>query len=160
MPAIVFSESIQSSLKDAAQKLTSFRRRAFMAKVAEDYFQASARKTETYMGWNRDTIQLGLHESRTGIRCMDHYQGRGRHNSETRLPNLEADVRSLVDGQAQADPKFKSTFLYARISARAVRDALVNEKGYSDAELPNRQTIGNLLNRMGFRLKKHKNQSL
>ena len=159
MPAMIFSESIQSSLKDAAQKLTSFRRRAFMANVAEDYFQGSARKTETYMGWNRDAVQLGLHERQTGIRCMDHYQGRGRHNSETRLPNLEADIRSLVDGQSQADPKFKSTFLYARISARAVRDALVNEKGYSDAELPNRQTIGNLLNRMGYRLKKHKNQS-
>ena len=106
-----------------------------MAKVAEDYCQDSARKTETYMGWNRDAVQLGLHERQTGIRCMDHYQGRGRHNSETRLPNLEADIRSLVDGQA--DPKFKSMFLYARISARAVRDALVNEKGYSDAELPN-----------------------
>ena len=62
-----------------------------------------------------------------------------------------------MDGQA--DPKFKSMFLYARISTRAIRDALVNEKGYSDAELPNRQTIGNLLNRMKYRLKKHKNQS-
>ena len=57
MPAMIFSESIQSSLKDAAQKLTSSQRRAFMAKVAEDYFQGSARKTETYMGWNRDAVQ-------------------------------------------------------------------------------------------------------
>jgi hypothetical protein len=47
---MIFSESIQSTLKDAAQKLTSFRRREFRAKVAEDYFQGSARKTETYMG--------------------------------------------------------------------------------------------------------------
>ena len=156
---MIFSESIQSTLKDAAQKLTSFRRRAFMAKVAEDYFQGSARKTETHMGWNRDAVQLGLHERQTGIRCIDYYQGRGRHKSELLFPNLEEDIRSLVDSQAQADPKFKSTFLYARISARAVREALVNEKGYSDAELPNRQSINSILNRMGYRLKKHKNQN-
>jgi hypothetical protein len=156
---MIFSESIQSTLKDAAQKLTSFQRREFMANVAEDYFQGSARKTETYMGWNRDTVQLGLHERRTGIRCVDYYQGRGRHKSETRLPNLEEDIRSLVDDHAQADPKLKSTFLYARISARAVREALIQEKGYSDAELPNRQSINNILNRLGYRLKKHKNQS-
>ena len=156
---MIFSESIQFTLKDAAQKLTSFRRRAFMAKVALDYFQGSSRKTETYMGWNRDTVQLGLDEFRTGIPCMDYYQGRGRHKSETLLPNLEQDIRSLVDGYAQADPKFKSTFLYARISARAVREALVNEKGYSDSELPNRQSINSILNRMGYRLKKQKKQS-
>ncbi|MGI8504934.1 MAG: hypothetical protein ACR2LR_27975, partial [Hassallia sp.] len=40
------------------------------------------------------------------------------------------DIHSLVDAQAQADPKFQSTFLYARISARAVREALVSERGY------------------------------
>ncbi len=45
---------------------------------------------------------------------------------------------------------------YARISARAVRTALVSELGYKESELPTRQTIGEILNRMGYRLKKHK----
>ncbi|MDF5732767.1 MAG: hypothetical protein PUP92_33450 [Rhizonema sp. PD38] len=74
------------------------------------------------MGWNRHSVQLGLHERRTGIVCVENYQARGRHNSVEILPNLEADIRSLVDAQAQADPKFQSTFLFlsARISARAV----------------------------------------
>jgi predicted site-specific integrase-resolvase len=51
---------------------------------------------------------------------------------------------------------WKPTFAYARISARAVRKALVKEKGYEEASLPTRQTIGTILNRMGYRLKKHK----
>jgi hypothetical protein len=72
------------------------------------------------------------------------------------LPNLEADIHALVDAQAQADPKFQSPFLYVRISARAVREALVRETGYADSELPTRQTIGEILNRLGYRLKKHK----
>lgn len=85
--------------------------------------------------------------------CVDHDCGRGRHKSEVKLPNLEADLRSLVERQAQADLKLQSTFAYARISARAVREVLINEKGYTDAELRNRQTIGSILNHMGYRLK-------
>jgi hypothetical protein len=73
------------------------------------------------------------------------------------LPELEAEIRSLVEAQTQADPKFQSTLIYARISARAVREALIEEKGYTEAMLPNRQTIGTMLNRLGYRLKKHKN---
>jgi hypothetical protein len=153
---MVFSELIQATIKDAAQKLTGHRRRDFIAKVSEDYFEGSARKTETHFGWNRETVQLGLHERRTGILCADNYGARGRHKSEQVLPSLEEDIRSLVDIQSQADPKFQSTFLYTRISARAVRVALIEEKGYSDAELPSRQTIGDILNRLGYRLKKHK----
>lgn len=156
---MILTEPVKSTFKDAAQKLTGFRRRDFMAKVSEDYLDGSARKAETLLGWNRDSVQLGLHERRTGIICADNYQARGRHKSETVLPNLEADIRALVDVQAQADPKFQSTFLYARISARAVREALVNELGYDETQLPSRQTIGAVLNRLGYRLKKSKRQS-
>ena len=42
------------------------------------------------------------------------------------------------------------------MSARAVREALISQKGYRDEELPTRQTIGEILNRMGYRLKKRK----
>jgi Rhodopirellula transposase DDE domain len=152
----MLSNAVKSTFKDAAKKLTSSLKRDFMAKVAEDYLEGSARKAETVFGWNRHSVQLGLHERRTGIVCLDDYGSRGRHKSEQLLPNLESDIGSLVDKQAQCDPKFQSTLYYARISARAVREALVTQKGYDETELPNRQTIGSILNRMGYRLKKHK----
>jgi hypothetical protein len=152
----MLSEPVKITIKDAAKKLTGYRKRDFMAKVSEDYCDGSARKAETVFGWDRRSVQLGLHERRAGIVCVDNYQARGRHKSEEKLLHLEADIRSLVDAQAQADPKFQSTFLYARISARAVREALISEKGYDEAQLPTRQTIGEILNRMGYRLKKHK----
>ena len=159
MPEMILSETVKSTFKDAAQKLTGYRRRDFMAKVAEDYFNGSARKVETFMGWNRSSVQLGLHERRTGLICVDNYRVRGRHKSEILLPNLESDIRSLVDPESQADPKFQSTFLYARITALAVRAALVSQKNYDSEQLPSRQTIGAILNRMGDRLKKHKKPS-
>ncbi len=38
-----------------------------MAKVAEGYYGGLARKTETVLGWNRESVQLALHERRSGI---------------------------------------------------------------------------------------------
>jgi hypothetical protein len=153
---IMLNDTIKATLKDAAKKLTGHRKRDFMAKVAQDYFEGSARKTETVLGWGRATVQLGLQERRSGIVCVDNYRARGRHKSETVLKDLEADIRELVDDKAQADPKFQSTFLYSRMSAAAVREALIREQDYQESQLPSRQTIGAVLNRMGYRLKKHK----
>ena len=155
----MLTDNIKSTLKDAAQQLTGNNKRDFMAKVTEDYFDGSARKAETVLGWNRQSVQLGLHERRTGIVCVDNFKARGRHNSIKILPNLESDIRSLVDAQAQADPKFQSPFLYARISARAVREALISKIGYDESQLPSRQTLGEILNCLGYRLKKHKKQN-
>ena len=153
---MLLDDTIKSTFQDAAKKLTGYRKRDFMAKVAEDYLDGSARKAERTFGWNRWSVQLGLHERRTGLICVDHYQARGRHKTEETLPNLEADIRALVDSHSQADPKVTSMVCYARISARAVREALISEKGYAEEQLPTRQTIGAILNRMGYRLKKHK----
>lgn len=152
----MIEEPIKVTLKDAASKLTGAKKRAFMAKVAQDYFSGSARKTETYLGWGRKGVQLGLHERRTGVTCLDYYQGRGNKRTERKHPELEQAIIALVDGQAQADPQMKTTFCYARVSAQSVRDALMREQGYTDEELPTRQTIGTMLNRMGYRLKKRK----
>lgn len=155
----MLSEAVKATFKDAAQKLTGNRKRDFMAKVAEDYLEGSARRAETMFGWNRHSVQLGLHERRSGMLCVDAYDARGRHRSEEKIANLEADIRALVEEQSQADPKFQTTFAYARVSARGVREALMKEKGYEETTLPTRQTIGSILNRMGYRLKKPKKQN-
>ena len=147
---------LKSTLQDAAHKLTGSKKRAFMAKVTQDYFHGSARQAETHVGWNRHSVQLGLHEMRTGITCVENYGARGRKKTEHQLPTLESDIRDLIDGDSQADPKFQSSFYYCRVSARAVREALIEEKGYDEQTLPSRQTIGVILNRMGYRLKKRK----
>lgn len=152
----MLEETVKLTIQDAAQKLTGPKKRAFMAKVAEDYFNGSARQAETHLGWNRSSVQLGLHERRVGVTCLDNYQLRGRKKTEERLPALETAIRELVDGQSQADPKFKTTFAYTKVSAQVVLEALVAAKGYAATDLPCRQTLGTMLNRMGYRLKKHK----
>jgi hypothetical protein len=153
---VQMDEKVKSTLKDAAKKLTGAKKRAFMAKVAEDYFDGSARKAETYLGWKRQTVQQGLHERRLGVTCMDNYQGRGAPKTEEKLPHLVEDIHELLEGKSQADPKLKTTFKYTKVTAKAVLEALITEKGYAESDLPCRQTMGNILNRQGYRLKKHK----
>jgi hypothetical protein len=65
-----------------------------------------------------------------------------------RVKSTFKDAAKKLTGKSKrdfADPKFKSTFCYARISARAVREALVKELGYDEAQLPSRQTMGEIL---------------
>ena len=152
----MITEKIKSTLKDTALKLTGYKKRAFMAQVTIDYLDSSPRKAETQLGWSRKAIATGLKELETGIVCIDNYRARGRKKTEELRPQLEKDISDLVDNYSQADPKLKSTFSYTKISARAVREALISKKGYQEEELPCRQTIGDILNRMGYRLKKRK----
>lgn len=149
-------EKVKSTLKDAAKKLTGPKRRAFMAKATEDYFDGSARKAETYLGWKRQTVRKGLHERRLGVVCVDNYQARGAKKTEDKLPELTADIHELLADKWHADPKLKTTFRYTKVTAQAVLDALVSEKGYAESDLPCRQTMGTILNRLGYRLKKLK----
>jgi hypothetical protein len=154
--AVQIDEKVKSTLKDAAKKLTGPKKRAFMAKATADYFGGSARKAETYLGWKRQTVQKGIHEQRVGVTCLDNYSARGSHKSEEKLPNLAQDIHELLAGAYHADPKLKTPFKYTKITAQAVLEALATEKGYSEEVLPCRQTMGSILNRLGYRLKKHK----
>lgn len=78
----------------------------------------------------------------------------GNHKTETKSPELEADIRALADPESQADPKFQSPFLYTRITAKGMRQALIDQKGWTDEELPHVNTIGVILNRLGYKLRK------
>ena len=143
-----------STIKDAAEKLAGAKRRAFQAKVALDYLGGNARCAEEIFGWSRQTVTVGLNELRTGIICLGDFSARGDRNFEEKNPQLEQDIRSLAEPDSQVDPKFQSPFLYARITAKAMRKALIEKKGWKHEDLPCRNTIGNIMNRLGFRLKR------
>jgi hypothetical protein len=142
-----------ASLKSAARLLTGHRRRQFQAEMALKYCQGSARKTEKVFGWGRDAVHTGLNELRSGILCLDAYHLRGRKKTEDRCPALAEHIHRLVEPQSQADPKIQTTFAYTRVTAEAVRDALKNQPEVKDA-VPCRQTVGRILNRLGYRLRR------
>lgn len=150
----VLPEPQIATIRDAARKLTGAKRRAFQAQVTLDYLDGSARRAERVFGWSRKTVELGLNELRTGITCVDNYSQRGNRKTEEKLPQLEQDIRSLAEPESQVDPKFQSPFQYTRMTAKAMRQALIDKKGWKDEDLPCENTIGNILNRLGYRLRR------
>ena len=63
-------------------------------------------------------------------------------------------MRSLADPQSQVDPKFHSPFRYTRMTAKAMRQALIDKKSWEDDQWPCENTIGNILNRLGYRVRR------
>lgn len=143
-----------NTIKDAAKKLAGAKRRAFQAQVALDYLNGNVRRAEEIFGWSRQTVILGLNELRTGIICLGNFSARGNRNTEEKNPQLEQDIRSLAERESQVDPKFQSPFLYTRITAKAMRQALIDKKSWKHEDLPCNNTIGNIMNRLGFRLRR------
>ncbi len=150
----VLTKEVIASFKDAARKLTGPKRRAFEAQVTLDYLDGNIWNAEKVFGWSHHTVELGLNELRTGITCMDHFSARGNRKTEAKSPELEADIRALAEPESQTDPKFQSPFLYTRMTAKAVRQALIDQKGWTDGELPHVNTIGEILNRLGYKLRR------
>ena len=144
----------KSLIKDACKRLTGFKRREYQAAIAMEYFDGNARKVEREMGWGRDSVTKGLNEARGGIRCADNYQGRGRKRTEDRISGIKEDIISVAEPQTQADPAMKSSLTYTRITGKTLKKILIDEKGYNDEDLPSENTLINMLNRMGYNLKR------
>lgn len=147
-------DSADRLLQRAAELLTGHRRRCFQAEVAQTLCGGSARRAERRFGWGRANVETGLHERDSGIRCVENFATRGQRRTEDANPQLAADIRDLAEPRTQADPELKSDRRYTNLSAREVRERLRTEKGYAVADLPGERTMRDILNRMGYRLKR------
>jgi transposase len=137
----------------ASRLLTGYERRLFVAEVATELCGGSARQAERRFGWGRATVEKGLHESCSGVRCLENFAARGRPRSEEKKPQLAEDIQTIVEPHTQADPELKSSRRYTNLSAGEVREALI-AKGYCQDDLPSERTMRDILNRMNYRLKR------
>jgi hypothetical protein len=140
-PKIVLSDAQKKLYIKTAERLKGTDRRQFMAEVVQGLGAGGQTYAERELGWNRRTIRKGAIELEHGMGIAESVRLRGRKRVEEQLPKLLEDIRAIVDGQSQTDPSFKSTRLYSRLSAAAVRRLLVEEKGYAEHELPSEETI-------------------
>jgi Rhodopirellula transposase DDE domain len=143
-----------ADLRLAASKMTGPTRRAFQAEMALKYCQGNPLQAETVCGWGRHTVALGLSERRTGIMCLGAQAAfSGRKRWEDQHPEVAAVLRQLAEAHAQQDPTFRTTLAYTRLTAKAALEAL-REQGYGADQLPSPSTMAEVLNRLGFRLRK------
>lgn len=147
------SEEMKDLYRKTAQVLKGSERRQFMAGIVKGLGKGGQSYAARAFGWGRNTIRKGMQELTSGVTIQDNFAGRGRRKAEEKLPHLLEDLRSIVDGQSQTDPTFQSVRLYTRLSAAEVRRQLIQQKGYTDEELPGEETIRVKLNQLGYKLR-------
>lgn len=129
-------------------------RRAFQAEVTLKYCEGSSRKAEALFGWSRKTVESGLGERRTGIICLgaqSAYSGAKRW--EDIQPEAASVLRELAESESQQDPTFQSDLAYTRLTAKEAL-AQLQARGFTEEQLPSPSTMAEVLNRMGYRLRK------
>ena len=144
------TDAVKGLLQAAAQALRGSERRRFLARTVQELGPGGQRRAARELGWSRVTIRKGQRELASGFAIVDAFALRGRKRAEAHLPRRLEDIAALVDGQRQADPSFRTTRLYTRLTAGEVRRQLIAQKGYTDAELPCVQTIGAKRNALGY----------
>ena len=153
MGVSVVTEDMIEALKYAADSLKGSTRRIFMAQVVKALGLGGQRRAECELGWNRGTIRKGQRELEDGP-MTDNYSARGRKKAEEHLPHLLEDIRASVEPGSQADPTFRTTRLYTPLTAKEVRQRLLEGEGYAGEALPTRRTIRTKLNDLNFRPQK------
>lgn len=142
-------------LKLACSRLKGAFKRTFQAEVCLQLCDGVPRKAEQRFGWSRDAVARGLTERElnpeqlAAVKSNNHRKQR----SEQANPQLAIDIRLIVEPHTHSDPELKSERVYTNLSAKEVRQALL-DRGYRDNEAPSERTIRDILNRMNYRLKR------
>lgn len=138
----------------AASRITGSQRRAFMAEMSLKYCNGSARLTERVFGWSRDAVLTGLGEKRTGIVCIGMQSSCcGNIRWEEKHPEIAKYLCEIAEKHSQQDPTFQTTIAFTRLTAQSALNAL-REAGFSDEDLPSLSSMAEILNRLGYRLRK------
>lgn len=153
---IPIDEKTRKMIVLAAKKMATVPRRQYIAEATLAYCQGSPSRAHRMFGWGYNTVAKSLREKATGIVCLDAFHLRGETRAEVANPKLAEDIQSLAEAQtqSQADPQFKSTFAYTRLTGQSLRDALIAEKGWQAEQLPGARSLRDILNRLGFKLRR------
>lgn len=153
IPELLTKSQIED-LRLAASKMKGVERRSFQASIALKYCQGRARLAETVFGWGRQSIELGLAETTTGISCKGlQSTNSGAKRWEEKEPIVALSLQQIAESHCQQDPTFKTSLAYTRLTAASALEQL-KEQGFKEEQLPCASTMAQVLNRMGYRLRK------
>ncbi len=97
-------------------------------------------------------------------KCFCEYLGLIPHMPETRgrkkateiFPDIESDIRRIVDNDSCCDPNFKNEYLYVKLTAKEIRERLIDIGKYDESSCASIATIKRLLRKLGYKLTKVK----
>ncbi|KPA15380.1 Rhodopirellula transposase family protein [Candidatus Magnetomorum sp. HK-1] len=131
-----------------------YERRSFMAEITIKYFDGKSRRAESIFGWGRQIVETGLGEIRTGIICLGSQSAcSGRKFWEEKEPKAAEALIAIAESNSQQDPTFSSTIAYTRLTAKEAIKHL-KDQGFKPKQIPSPSTMAEVLNRLGYRLRK------
>lgn len=155
-PTTLARNGVSMELADLIARLVKMvpwpAQRQAMGDVALSILNGKPRVAEDVFGWNRSAVKVGMHESQTGITCMNDISPRLKPKSEERNPKLLADIHAIMEPHSESESSLRTTLLYSNMTAKVVYEALL-EKGWSAEALPTVRTISNIMNRQNYRLR-------
>ena len=146
-------ETVKHLFKGVIDKLSGGEKRRAAAEIAIGYGVGGQTFVAEEFGIGRETIRKGMKEVITGEEIQDKFDGRGRKSTLEKMPQLEQQIREILDSQSQADPKFQTARLFTNITAAEVRRQLIKRYGYANEELPTVRTMNTILDKLDYTIK-------
>ena len=125
------TEEVKGLLLNTAKELKGSARRMFMARTVQAL-------GEVVSGWPNGSwagiagrSAKGCTKSSAGWCAWMPSRRVAASAAKTICPTCCNDITAIVDSQSQADPQFRTTRLYTRLTATEVRRQLIAQKGYT-----------------------------
>ena len=83
------------------------------------------------------------------------FEFRGRKKVTQIYPELQNDIEKIIEDSLSIDPKFKSEKQYVRMTVKEIKKRLIETGKYQEKSFSN-STLNNIINDMGYNLKKVK----
>ncbi len=151
------SSLTQNHIEDirlAASEMHGAKRREFLADITLKHCDGKARRAETLFGRGRETIEKGLGEKHTGIVCLGAQSScSGRKLWEEEQPEASDILRKIAEAHVQQDATFRTPAAFTRLTAAEALKQL-QEHGVTADSLPSSSAMAEVLNRMGYRLRR------
>ena len=103
VPSITFTEELSELITRLVKQIPYEHRRQAMGDVVQTLLEGKSRKAEDVLGWNRHTVELGINEFRTGIRCISDVSARGKKKVEEDNPRLLKDIERILEPHSESD---------------------------------------------------------
>jgi len=128
-------------------------KRITAAEIALEYGYGGQTFAANELNMSRNTVRKGIEELESDEINEDKYYLRGRKRTTEKLPQLEDQIKAILDSQCQADPKFQTDRLYTSLSVVEIRKQLIKRYGYIDEALPTNRTLNTIINDLRYTLR-------
>lgn len=90
-----------------------------------------------------------------GLIKKNKIETRGRKSLLKKYPELKDDIKRILETQLSTDPKFKSEKRYVRLTVKEIKLELIKTGKYQENSF-NNSSLNNIINKIGYNLKKVK----